>query len=68
LASSRRIFSSKRLTSLVGSMMSMLFMASCTWVCASTVFERAMSSSRFELSCPSFSRIAFRPCLSWSTT
>ena len=63
-ASWRRIFSSYRDISLVGSVIETLFTASWTCVCASASLARATSSSRFCTSSSRLARIALRPSLS----
>ena len=67
-ASSRRTFSSKRDTSVVGSRTLIEEIASWTCDCACADFARATSSSRLPRSCSSFSFICARPVLSFSTT
>ncbi|OLT48071.1 hypothetical protein BJF88_03685 [Cellulosimicrobium sp. CUA-896] len=67
IASSRRTFSSKRESSLVGSSTLMELSAPCTvcWACA--LFCRATRESRRDRSSPSLPFIAARPDLSFST-
>ena len=67
-ASSRRIFSSKRESSLVGSVRSISLTASITPAYASAIFARAISSSRLLSSSSSLLRMPTSPAFSRLTT